>query len=531
MRTIEVSGVNLKSMEAQTKWKASRKRRRGEGVYVTSRYFQGIAPADSPFRFAKAVSPDTNNDSEQSNEMQHHRGRKISVQEDVVENQNYDQTLGYNMFVENKCDKLVDRNGVTSDYFLRSPSSAYGSVRSLGSLVYTWIGSRSRDEIRSRCTRRISGYQSGKPCEECSKILAQEAFRHFQDCSIFQRALDSCKVNFDRDTQATCVEVVGRWAEQHALRHLCTNQCFLRAFAPSRDWLSLRKHLKTIAPIGDTLDNWTCRLVHETKKDTAEAIECNRSPLTCQSHCDGFKIVKLHRKVGQGILPRTIFVSHNTGKSFVSIQNGQKHVLAENDKERAVKTQIAIDNESESLRFEKNFSNDTISKVESPFGLIEELFPEEPWRILVCTMLLNKTQRKQNVDSILYHLFLRWPTAESVVKDADLDEEEVHLFVFALVKRAGQGHRKSRGLVQLSRDYLLLLESKNQQIIEKNISPAKRVELELTRADVKQLFCCGDYAADAYQIFIRKDFETPIVSNDQMLLAYVEWKRSLSYLP
>lgn len=212
----------------------------------------------------------------------------------------------------------------------------------------------------------------------------------------------------------------------------------------------------------------------------------------------------------------------------MSIQKGHKHIFGENIGESAVKNEIVIGNECESSRLDKSFYKDTVAKVESPFGLIEELFPNEPWRILVCTMLLNKTQRKQNLDSILYHLFLRWPTADSVVKDADLDEEEVHLFVFALVRRAGQGQRKARALVQLSRDYLHILESKSQSNEKNQISARKGVEFELTRVDVKQLFNCGDYAADAYQIFIRKDFDTPILSNDQMLLAYVEWKRSLS---
>ncbi len=321
MRSFATLGVDPEPIEARTKRMGSRKRKRGEGISVTSRYFQGIAPSNKTFRFVKAVSPDSNNQSKnlmQSKEMKFHCGRNIALQDDIVGNKNYDQNLGYNMFVENKCDKLVDRNGVTSDYFLRSPSSAYGSVRSLGPLVYTWIGNGNRDEIRSKCSRRISASQSGKPCDECSKILLMEAFRHFRGCSIFQRVMDSCNINFDRmekiDPQATCVEVVGRWAENHAVRHLCTNQCFLRAFAPSRDWLSLQKHLKTITPIGDSLDDWTCRLVHETNEHDGEAIGCNRAPLTCRSHCDGFRIAKQHRRVGQGNLPRTIFVSDNTGK-------------------------------------------------------------------------------------------------------------------------------------------------------------------------------------------------------------------------
>ena len=66
--------------------------------------------------------------------------------------------------------KAKNEIGVTScsssNYFLRSPSSAYGSVLSLGPLVYTWIGGRrrgsnkrisiynSREEVRLNCLRQ-----------------------------------------------------------------------------------------------------------------------------------------------------------------------------------------------------------------------------------------------------------------------------------------------------------------------------------------------------------------------------------------
>ena len=217
-------------------------------------------------------------------------------------------------------------------------------------------------------------------------------------------------------------------------------------------------------------------------------------------------------------------------KSFASVQKGQKHVLEENECQTAMTKQLVFDHEPKSLTFDENYYKTTKLKTASPFGLVEELFPEKPWRILICTMLLNKTQRKQNLDSILYHLFKRWPTADAVVKDAEFDEEDIHLFVFALVRPAGLGQAKARAFVQLSRDYLLLLGSKRQGIDNGESCTVKGVEFELTREDVKQLFNCGDYAADAYQVFIRKDFESPVLSNDQMLLAYVEWKRSLSCL-
>ena len=309
MTSPKASGVDLQTRESLTKCMGSRKRKRGE---VTSRYFEG-ASSNNAFRFVTTVSPDANAHSEHS--IERHRGRKIALAEKLVENENHDQTVGYVLFAENKSDNLVNRNGATSDYFLRSPSSAYGSVLSLGPLVCTWIDSRNHDEIRSKCSRQISS-SSGKPCDECS-VLLQEAFQHFRNCSFFRQKLDSFHTNFDgmekNNPQATCLEVVGQWAERHALRHLCTNQCFLRAFAPSRDWLSLRKHLKTIAPIGDTLDDWTCSLVHETE-DEGGAVLCDRAPHTWRSHCDGFKIVKEHRQARQGNLPRTVFVSLNTGK-------------------------------------------------------------------------------------------------------------------------------------------------------------------------------------------------------------------------
>ena len=326
--------VLLQSTAPRTKRISSRKRKRGEGTPVTSRYFQKITQANGSFRFAAVVSPDSkirtkrataNNNTHKCINVSRSL-EKIAPETEIAENEKY-QSLGCALFEENRGKTLVDANGATSDYFLRSPSSAYGSIQSLGPLVYTWIDSSNRDEIHLNCSRLTSSSDNnGKPCDTCSKILMKDAFRHFRDCPVFREKLDFYSWNSNRtgssdhaggnNRHSSCVEVVGRWAEEHALRHLCPNQCFLRAFAPSRDWMVLRKNLKKVTPIGEILKDWTCRLVHETEANGDENLVSNRALLT-RINCSEIEEVKKNLNVKhslRGRLPRTIFVSLKTGE-------------------------------------------------------------------------------------------------------------------------------------------------------------------------------------------------------------------------
>jgi len=348
----------------------------------------------------------------------------------------------------------------------------------------------------------------------------------------------------------TCVELVGRWMEEHALRHLCANQCFLRAFAPSREWMILRKTLENPVPIGEILRDWTCRLVHETERNSGDVLvpvpalspACVQANEPETARPDPAANHSSPKKPFAGNLPRTVFVSLKSGESFPSFQKGRKYMLGKNYPYTATSCSHEwMGSNSTTHSMDQVYYKSTESRPTSPFGLLEELFSEEPWRVLICTMFLNKTQRKQNLDCILFHLFQRWPTAESVAKDADDDEEAVLRFVFSLARPAGLGRAKAMGFVRLSRDYMSLLAFKNQQETAPPESRGSSVpgnegrckhaaELGLTRKEVKQLFNCGDYAADAYQIFVGNDFESPVLSNDRMLLAYVEWKRSISSL-
>uniref|UniRef100_A0A7S4AAU8 Uncharacterized protein n=1 Tax=Pseudo-nitzschia australis TaxID=44445 RepID=A0A7S4AAU8_9STRA len=513
---------------------------------VKSRYFPKVDKFS--FRFLTRRTPANATKKKKGTQ----KCKKVTEDDDSIPKsaREGDKIDAYSMLTENTNTQLVALSGATSDYFLCSPSSAYGSVVSLEPLVYTWISRSNRQDIRSNCSRQISPSASIREvCKACEKILREDAFLHFEACPIFREELDAYILNHKftcgtnnsinvrgKDRKPTCVELVGQWAEEKSLRHLCPNQCYLRAFAPSREWMILRKKLQKLVPIGGVLKDWTCRLVHET--ELKQRSDLPRIDIERNAEAKIISSVKLLPVQ----LPRTLFVSLKSSKSFPSYEKALKSILDENDPPtNMICNQISTSSKSKQLTFDEKNYEAAAETVASPFGLLEELFPEEPWRVLISTMLLNKTQRKQNLDGILFHLFQRWPTAESVVEDADDDEEAISLLVFALVRPTGLGRSKAKAFVKLSRDYVALLISKSQEfgpshcneksmITTETSCCCEGMELDLTREEVKQIFNCGDYAADAYQIFVRGDFESPVFSNDDMLLAYVEWKRSLSRL-
>ena len=52
-------------------------------------------------------------------------------------------------------------------------------------------------------------------------------------------------------------------------------------------------------------------------------------------------------------------------------------------------------------------------------------------------------------------------------------------------------------------------------------------EFQFSRKDVEGFYQCGTYAADAYEIFIRKNWDNSKQPppSDHALRAYVEWKK------
>jgi hypothetical protein len=220
-----------------------------------------------------------------------------------------------------------------------------------------------------------------------------------------------------------------------------------------------------------------------------------------------------------------------------------------------------------------NINSNDVTMTNSPLGLLEELFTDQPWRLLICTIFLNRTHRRQ-VDATLYRFFQRWPTPESLIccrRDDDLDDDapsvitndggggdggggrddgtvivaedegpngttrrrkqDLERCIAEIVAPMGMTNRRARGILRFCGDYLSLLASKqtfnSQEAAGTGPLPTMQgVEFSLTRKEICSLFYCAEYAADAYQLFIRRDFASPLLSNDHALMAYSDWKRS-----
>jgi endonuclease III len=162
--------------------------------------------------------------------------------------------------------------------------------------------------------------------------------------------------------------------------------------------------------------------------------------------------------------------------------------------------------------------------VASPFGLLEELFSNDPWKLLLSTIFLNRTSRSQ-VDPILHHFLDKWPTASAAV-EADLHE------MSTLLKPLGLHHQRAAGIIQFSGDYLSLLShgsvscTGDGSTFSLPVDASESKSTRLTREDILRIFNCGEYAGDAFKIFIQKcnDF----VPTDAVLKVYVEYQRARS---
>lgn len=130
----------------------------------------------------------------------------------------------------------------SSPHFLRSPSSAYGSLPLSGnsSFVFsTWTMLK-----EPSCCRFKVDQKANQACIECRAFI-QDATSHFQNCPQFSQSFSVRESSLADDTTTS---FKGEWirAEQ-SVRHLCPNRCYLRAYAASRDWVFLRRDMAKVA--------------------------------------------------------------------------------------------------------------------------------------------------------------------------------------------------------------------------------------------------------------------------------------------
>lgn len=122
--------------------------------------------------------------------------------------------------------------------------------------------------------------------------------------------------------------------------------------------------------------------------------------------------------------------------------------------------------------------------------LIQHDHQHDPWRVLACCILLNRTGRKQ-VRSVLDEFFARWPDAASAAGADAAEMAEV-------TRPLGFYNRRSVAMVRFSREYL---------------------EKEWT--DPRQLHGIGLYGWEAYRIVCLGD--TSLRPTDKVLARYLEY--------
>lgn len=129
----------------------------------------------------------------------------------------------------------------------------------------------------------------------------------------------------------------------------------------------------------------------------------------------------------------------------------------------------------------------------SPYELLQEIYYHNPWKSMVCCILLNCTRRKQ-VDGIRDELFRTYEDAlDMAVADPKILAD--------ILKPLGFQNKRAKTLIKFSEDWV----SKDW-------------------ADPRDLYGIGQYAADSYDIFYNNRLD--IEPNDGVLVKYLEWKKS-----
>lgn len=170
----------------------------------------------------------------------------------------------------------------SSRFFLRSTSSVYGSVQSLGQPILMWVPMEILEKVHTSpdgyCRRKN---KSTKVCVPCQMVI-RAAAKHFEQCECFEYD-DKLTATGSRnkDVEGPCYEVVGRSIE-NGVRHLCSHQCYMKAYAPVRDWWLCRQFIATTRDdvrLDHALKDWTCILVERQTKICDDAVEDLKKPV------------------------------------------------------------------------------------------------------------------------------------------------------------------------------------------------------------------------------------------------------------
>ena len=119
--------------------------------------------------------------------------------------------------------------------------------------------------------------------------------------------------------------------------------------------------------------------------------------------------------------------------------------------------------------------------------LLQEIYKDDGWKMLVCCMLVNLTNRKQ-VDTVRDKLFFKYPTPKDMMKAKHSDLVDI-------IKPLGLYNTRADRLVKMSEGYIKGFKS------------------------VDELYGIGQYAKDSWEIFQNKN--NNIKPKDKVLQEYL----------
>lgn len=120
--------------------------------------------------------------------------------------------------------------------------------------------------------------------------------------------------------------------------------------------------------------------------------------------------------------------------------------------------------------------------------MLQEIYRQEPWKMLIGCILLNQTTRTQ-VDKVRDHLFSLWssPAEMSTADPAQLSQ---------VIKSLGLYNRRARTLIKFSQDW-------NSKTWDEPI----------------ELHGIGKYAQDSWEIFQKNNYD--VQPTDKELINYL----------
>lgn len=147
--------------------------------------------------------------------------------------------------------------------------------------------------------------------------------------------------------------------------------------------------------------------------------------------------------------------------------------------------------------------------------LVQEAVQDDPWKLLIATMFLNKTSGKVALP-VFWYVIKCWPTPEKL---AEADFETLK----ALLHHLGLSNTRAHRLRNLSRMYIE--HPPNPRLVYKSKVTKRKETVDYPPTHVSHYPGSGKYALDSYRIFCMGKGEwKKVLSDDKELRRYLRWR-------